>query len=216
MAHPIYRNAKGERIPSVTTILANLGWNKDALMYWAWSQGTDGKDFRETSKDACDVGTIAHAYAEAQIKGEAFDVDAMPVDDEKKAKAKLCCDAWNQWRDQTKLQIIASEESLVSAKYDFGGTLDCCAVHTKRSILDIKTGGGVYPDYLLQIRAYGELWMENKHEDIEEYHLIRLGKEDGSFHHHYWPAESMHEAWNAFLSALALHRGKKILSKMAA
>jgi len=42
-------------------------------MYWAWSQGRDGKNFRETATAAADLGTIVHACIEKEMRGSAFD-----------------------------------------------------------------------------------------------------------------------------------------------
>ena len=65
-----YKNAKGVRIPGNTTVInGNLGWSKNGLMYWAWEQGRNGKDFRQSRDDAADAGTLAHALIEADIKG---------------------------------------------------------------------------------------------------------------------------------------------------
>ena len=81
----------------------------------------------------------------------------------------------------------------------------------KVSIVDIKTSKGVYADQRLQVAAYGRLWNENHpHQPIEEYHIIQLGKDDGSFHHHYWP--ELDKEWEAFQHALGLHRLKKVVS----
>jgi len=59
----IYKNAQGKRIPGVTTVISNLGWSKGGLMHWAWEQGINGIDYKETRDKAADTGTIAHAMA---------------------------------------------------------------------------------------------------------------------------------------------------------
>jgi len=87
----IYINAKGERVPGVTTIISgNLGWNKQALMYWAWNEGVNGRHYRETSQTAADIGTIAHAMVEADLKGKDWQklVDMRGVTDEMISKAE--------------------------------------------------------------------------------------------------------------------------------
>ena len=44
----------GEKVPGVTTVLSRFK-ESGALMYWAWKQGTEGKDFRETKQAAADA-----------------------------------------------------------------------------------------------------------------------------------------------------------------
>ena len=56
-----YKLADGTKVPGVTTVIGKL---KDAgpLMYWAWQQGVEGKDFRETRDAAASAGTVVHAF----------------------------------------------------------------------------------------------------------------------------------------------------------
>ena len=72
MAHPVYK-LDGKRIPSVTTVIACLGFSKNQLMYWANKEGLEGRKLYENT-EALMIGTIAHAAVEADIKGEEFDV----------------------------------------------------------------------------------------------------------------------------------------------
>ena len=60
-----YVNLQGKRLAGVTTILNNLGWSKGALMWWAWNEGMEGRNFRDTSGQAAQAGTQA---GEHQIK----------------------------------------------------------------------------------------------------------------------------------------------------
>ena len=200
----------GKRVSGVTTIISgNLGWNRQQLMYWAWEQGREGKDYRKTSEAAASAGTIAHAMIEAELKGVQF-TQQIPSGTESEilSKAETAYLAWLEWKGLVDFQLLGSEVSLVSVKHGFGGTIDVAAVKKRPCILDLKTSGGVYPDHLIQLAAYGELWNENHPEQkIEGYYLLRLGKEDGSFHYHYWP--SLPTAWEAFLCLLRLHELKK-------
>lgn len=195
-----------ERLSGVTIIISsNLGWNKGALCYWHWEQGKDGKNYRESLEAAATAGTIAHAMIEADLKG----IPTIPgASKEIMEKAETAYLAWLEWKSLVDFTLLGSEVSLISRKYRFGGTIDVAAIKNRPCILDLKTSNGVYADHLLQISAYGQLWNEN-HPDqqVEGYYLLRLGKEDGSFHYHYWP--SLPEAWEAFLCCLKLHELKK-------
>lgn len=207
---------KADRLPSVTTVLQPIKIGGiDGLIWWAHDLGSRGVSLEEARKGAADVGTVAHAGVEADLHGEAWDLDQLPIWGEQKQRVERCLSAWREWRDQSTLQMVASEVAITSAVHGYGGTLDVASIGKHRGILDLKTGG-CYPEHLLQVRAYGELWNEaNPTAPIEEYHLLRLGKEDGSFHHHRWDAATLDPAWRAFTAGLQLHAETKKLKDMA-
>ncbi|MDY6893857.1 MAG: hypothetical protein SVO01_00340 [Thermotogota bacterium] len=202
----IYKNKLEKRVPGVTTVIGgNLGWNKRALMYWAWDEGILGNDFRDTSKKAADAGTIAHSMIEHDLRGIDF---AIEYDLALKDKVENCYLAWLEWKRNYEFQLIEAELPLVSEKHQFGGTLDLTMIKNVDAILDLKTSNAVYPEMLIQVAAYGHLYNENFPEkQIQSYHILRLGKEDASFHHHHW--YELESAWECFLSLLNLHRLKK-------
>lgn len=206
-----YKLNNGERVSGVTTIIgSNLGWNNRALIHWAWQQGKDGLDYKQTSKDACDAGIIAHALIEADLKGKKYKIP--DVDKEIISKAETAFLAWLEWKQLVDFQLIGSELSLVSEKHKFGGTIDIAMIKKKRAITDLKTSSATYPDHIIQISAYGQLYNEHYPETpVGAYYLLRLGKEDGSFHYSYWP--ELLEAWEAFKCLLELHSLQKILKR---
>jgi hypothetical protein len=181
-----YNNAAGERVPSVTTITGRF---KDggALIAWAWQQGRDGKDFRETKTAAADAGTCAHAMIEAHIKGVEFVREGWSP--ESLAKAQQAFEAFQTWADGTKLVPHASEVRLVSEAHQFGGTIDCMArVGNSLCILDWKTGG-LYADHLYQVGGgYQILWNENHPDEpiTGGFHLCRFSRDNADFCHSYF------------------------------
>ena len=141
MPTQIYKNKEGTRVPGTTTIIGtSLGWNKNQLMWWAWAQGRDGKDFRDTSKKACDAGTLAHAMCEAKIR----DVELSEVIDEAYTKetytlAEKAFSAFNTWAEMSRLEILESEVPLVSEEFQFGGTIDAIGiVNNQTCLIDFK------------------------------------------------------------------------------
>lgn len=218
----VYKANDNKRVPSVTTILGNLGWSSGALMYWAWQQGIEGKNFRETAKDAADVGTQAHFGVEADVKGQKYDVDkVVDLTDEDREMVRRCLSAYYKWKSMTSMQMLHSEVKLVSEEHRFGGQLDICALSmdgddSRRAIIDYKTSNAVYESHIIQIAAYGLLWNEhNPDEPIEEYHLLRTGKENASFEHRYWEAGDKWDAGpvRSFLLARELHELKKTMKR---
>ncbi len=196
----------GTRVSGVTTIInSNLAWNKQALLFWAWNEGKEGRDFRKTTQDAADAGTIAHAMIEADLHGKKYEgTSSKEIMD----KAETSFLAYLEFKDVVGLSPIATELSLVSEEYGYGGTIDVTMIKKVPAILDLKTSKDVYPDHRIQVSAYGKLYNEHNPENpIQAYYILQLGKEDGSFHYHYWP--ELEDEWQAFLCLLKLHNLKK-------
>src|SRR5438445_10829915 len=101
----------GERVPGVTTILSRFK-ESGALIAWAWQQGRDGKDFRETRDKAADAGTLAHDLVEADIYGTTLDLSSYKPETITAAQGAL--NAYLEWKQQTKLEVAESELSLLS------------------------------------------------------------------------------------------------------
>lgn len=205
-----YFLADGTRVPGTTTVIGRF---KDAgpLIYWAWMEGKEGRDFRETRDRAANIGTVAHAMMEAHIRGREFnpaEFDAAMVEAAKKPFAVFL-----EWAGDTKLAITDPETRLVSEEYKYGGTLDGCAIRGSRSVADWKTSKGVYSDYLLQLAAYKHLWDENHPWDPIEggAHLVRFDKESGDFAHHYYA--DLSDEWEAFKRMIPLYGLMKKIEK---
>lgn len=207
-----YFLADGTRVPSVTTVLSRFK-ESGGLMHWAWTLGKDGKDYREERQRAADAGTLAHAAVEAWIHGQPISFDGDP---ETCTKAQKAFDAFVAWATQSNLRVTHTEVSLVSEKYRFGGTLDAIVLGNHRAMADWKSSNRIYPDYLIQIAAYGKLWEENHPDEPIDggFHLLRFDKEFGDFHHHFWA--ELDRAWDAFLHLRALYEIEKELRKRAA
>ena len=196
------------KVPSVTTILSRFK-ESGGLIHWAWKLGTEGKDYREVRDSAASAGTMAHEAVEAWIQGEVY---AWP-DNEIAERAKKSFGAFLEWADQTQLKVDETECAMISEEHKYGGTPDAFTIKGKRAVLDWKTSGGLYPEYLIQIAAYGKLWEENHPHDpiVGGFHLLRFDKEYGDFHHHFWT--ELDTAWVAFLHLRSLYECDKELKK---
>ncbi len=192
-----YNLQNGDKVPGVTTICGRFK-DSGALIYWAWEQGKDGKDFRESRDKAASIGTLAHEMVEAHLHHLAF-VPEGEASVENLQKATQAFDMYLTWEKQTKLDIIATEMPLVSETYKFGGTPDAIGiVDGKFCLLDWKTSNALYTDNLLQMAAYRALWEENNPKDplVGGFHLLRFSKEAGDFSHHYF--SELEDAWQMF------------------
>ena len=196
-----YRNAAGQRVPGVSTI-AKVGSDPGGLLHWAWQQGINGKDYRESRDAAAEAGNLVHAAADAWKAGRPFQFTGPP---EIVARAQTGFEAFVQWATQTRLKIEETEISLVSERYQFGGTFDATLIGGKRAMADYKTSAALYPEHLIQVVAYAKLWEEHfPARPIDGGHyILRFSREFGDFTAS-WFGE-LEDAWQAFLHARALY-----------
>jgi hypothetical protein len=198
----------GEKVPGVTTILSRFK-ESGALMFWAYTQGKEGKDFRETKQEAADAGTLAHDMVEHDIYGQPFDTSEYKPQTVHRAQGAF--KAYIEWKQQTNLTIAEAEVPLLSRIHRFGGTLDAILLQGKLALGDWKTSNGIYAEYLLQLAAYQILWEENYPDRPIEggFHLLRFSKANDdsdpvSFSHHYW--SQLDVAKEQFLHLLAAYK----------
>ena len=221
MARPTggYKNAAGKRIPGVTTVIGRFK-DSGALMWWAFSQGRAAErgeidSLYDKRDEAAESGTLAHEMVEAHIAGAPFpDLDLIPP--EIAEQAKQAFRAYLKWERTTNIEIIEQEIPLVSEQYQFGGTPDAIGeIDGELCILDWKTSNSVYPDHLIQLASYRQLYEENNPDRpiTGGYHLCRFAKQDGDFAHHYYP--DLSDGWEQFKLFLKAYELDKKLKKRA-
>lgn len=187
-----YRNAQGKRVPGVTTIIGRFK-ESGGLIQWAYQCGLDGLDINKVRDDAADAGTACHDMIDRHLHQS-----DCPVTWPKAiaAKAEHAFLAYLEWAEQSKLQLVASEHSLVSEKHQFGGTFDAVLTNGQLRLLDYKTSAGIYVDMVIQVAGgYSLLWQEH-HPDqpLQGMDLLRVSKpktndDPVSFEHRHWSAE---------------------------
>jgi len=211
MARIDYRNAAGEKVPGVTTILSEWGEGVNGLVYWAWDLGKQGKDLREEREKVCSAGSLAHAMAEADIKGTPMpSLDG--VDPATAAKALASFEAYRLWRASTRLELVASEVPLVSESKGYGGCIDAVAVFEgKPGILDFKSAKRLYRKTVAQVAAYSRLWTENHPDLVPASHHVLRWDETGSFAHHSLSADWIGAGFTIFEHCLAIRNAKNVI-----
>ncbi len=237
----------GKRVPGVTTVLGRFK-ESGGLIHWSWNIAFDGLtearhllnwavngdgelraesdaflarpltdwDYRTKRDTAADAGTCAHDMMECHIKGRAFDSSHYPL--EVVVRAQPAFEAFLQWAKQSKFEISETEVQLTSRKYLFGGTRDAILIDGKRSLGDWKTSNAIYPEYLLQLGAYGILDEEAGNTIEGGYHLLRFSKQEKpddpvQFSHHYW--SQLDKAKKAFLLMRELYDLMSEIKKLA-
>ena len=205
----------GKRIPSVTTIISNCKMGGiEPLLIWANKCGQEGNSHRDVANRAADAGTCAHDMIECDIRNqefnpEAYDYDALDT-------AKPCFDAYLKWKEQMNLKVRQAEVKLISEKYGYGGTMDALATGDALVLGDWKTSNAIYPDYVVQLAAYKQLWEENYPDEpiTGGAYLLRVNKQKEpddpiSFSYHYW--ENLDLGWETFQHMLEIYRLHKRL-----
>lgn len=187
-------------------------------MYWAWQEGMEGRNFRDTSQKACDIGSLVHACIEADIHNRQW--PELPED--LKAQVDNALLGWLHWKDTANFEPVRTEISLINEEMGYGGTMDLVSVSRQNVLSDHKSSKGIYPDHKIQIASYRHLWDNAQWEltseglipwqkpcDIHGLALLQVGKEDGSFHYHFW--HELNKGWEVFECLLKIHKLQKML-----
>lgn len=203
MARPAggYKTKDGVKVPGVTTVIEQWGINKRALNWYWWDQGRQGAEWNKPLEKEAALGTLIHSWIESELRGLPMPI----IPPEQKERAENAMLGFYEWKDAMQLEVTGSELPLVSDKYGFGGTIDYpVKIKGRRAILDLKSSREIYIDHRVQLAAYGQLWNECFPNDIAMgHHLLRVGKEDGGFAHHFWP--SLNDEWEVFGHLLGLY-----------
>lgn len=174
-----YYTINEKAYPSVTTILKVIG--KPALLYWAFNQGVElsranpndeikqlqGK-FRDVSSKAFARGSRVHDMIEAYFKTGEF-IEPLFEDP--------YYNAFKQFVEEHHVECLESEFQICDDEFGFAGTCDFYGlVDGKKSIMDFKTGKGLYPEVGLQLTAYSHA----SKREVENLVAVCF-KEDGTY-----------------------------------
>ena len=203
-AHTAYKLKDGSRVKGVTTILNNLGWNKNVLIAWSRRMALSGEDPDAVLKEAGAIGTLTHYLCECDIKGEKADTEDYSAEQIEKAENAFL--GYLEWKKITKPKYEAIELKMVSEKYKVGGTTDFIANINGSLVLgDFKTSKGLYPEMTAQLAAYRKMYLEiNPKVKIESAMVLRLDKNNGAFSHHFIGKPQLDWGWKVFKCCLEL------------
>ena len=199
----------GVQVPSVTQIIGRFK-DSGALLQWAFKQGREaglaGKSTARLYDDtrAVDIGTHVHAMVEADLHGYPMPAWPEAFMDEMKTAADNAFRSYKQQVGIGQLFIMPLEVQLVSARYRFGGTPDAITeVDGQIDIGDWKTSNRIYPDHVIQLAAYRQLWNEaHPDQPASGGRIFRFGKETGlmSERPHYYDSATLDIAWKLFVA----------------
>ena len=207
--HTVYKTSDGERLPGVTTVINELGWNKNMLIAWSRREALAGNDPDKIKNEAARPGTLMHSFIEGHIKGEK--VDTVDFTENQIELAKNSYFAFVEWEKAMKPKYLGTEIQLVSEKYRFGGTADMVGeIGGELVLADWKTSKGIYPEMTIQVAAYKIAYEEmNPGKKVHHGGILRLDRETSAYDYHDISSKKMEWGWEVFQHCLALYALKK-------
>lgn len=201
-AHITYKDSMEQKVVGVTTAMGILA--KPALIPWAYKRGKDGLELYESRDKSADIGTITHERIKAYFSG--YEIDNFNISPEAWELANNSLVSFYEWARPRKIKPILIETPLVSEKYRYGGTPDVYGEMDDRlTLLDFKTGAGIYPDFFVQLAAYSKLLIENgyPHEKII---ILNIPKSEGdSFQVQQVSIESLELQFKKFMHCVEIY-----------
>lgn len=204
-----YTNAAGQKVPGTNDITGRFS-NPNGLFRWYYNNGSQGLPFKPDA--AINIGSAVHKMAELDLIGAADREIEATLHNYLSAPnhIEMANNAFREfraWREQCRVRVLAQETSIVSEKYQYGGTPDLIAIiNNTIGILDFKTSakGAIYDNMKIALSAHANLWNEaNPKMTIDTYHLIVLPKDGGGFKHHAF--DDFSREWRMFLLQLELY-----------
>lgn len=165
---------------------------------------------REKKEEAANIGTLAHAWAEAYIKN--WDI-SFPEDQQ----VINAVNGFLDWTNQHKIEWLASERFVYSNKYNFVGICDAIAmIDGKRYLVDFKTSNRIRKlEYGMQTAAYSYAFFEETGQEIQWVIVARFSKDDVDVPFEVFEIgnNEISSFFDLFLSAMDLYRAKKLYEK---
>jgi hypothetical protein len=185
-AHTSYFNKDGIRVPGCTTITGVM--DKPALVAWANRIGLEGIEVGKYVDGLASIGTLAHYMIECRLTGKEADLGDYSLNQIE--AAKIPYGKFLDWAKKNNLKredFAVSEGQLVSEKYQFGGTVDICAVlHGKATLIDIKTCKGIFGEHKTQVAGGYRLLCEEAGYGAEQILILRIGRDESEGFEEVW------------------------------
>ncbi len=205
--HIRYTNSEGTIVPGVTTILGIL--NKPALVIWANRLGLQGIDSSKYRDEMADIGTLAHYLIMCDLTGQTPDTsDYSPT---QVSQAENALRSYTEWKKGHTINPLLVEYPLISDK-GYGGTIDLYAeIDGTPTLVDFKTGKGLYPEMDYQVAAYAMLLAENGY-NLGQCRLLRIGRDDSEGFEEKVLSQTVRE-WSIFAHCLGIYQLQKAIKK---
>jgi hypothetical protein len=203
----------GSVAPGVTTVIQELGWNKQVLVSWANKLGLQGIESRKYVDDKASIGTLAHAFVLEDLGGEK--PDTKDYTENQINLAKNCLRSYNEWKKGKKIEPLIIEKQLVSENLRCGGTPDFYGkINDVLTVVDYKTGkGGCYPEYIIQASVYASI-LEEMGKEVKDIRVLNIPRsDDESFGEKIVTDKERNAGFEIFKHCLAIYNLKGIFKK---
>ena len=198
-AHIRYKH-NGKSVPGVTTVI-NLR-AKPALVKWSNNLGLSGVDVTKFVDDKASIGTLAHQMILDHFMERKTDTaDYTPNQVDAAENSLLSFFEWEKGKTITPVLIEAPLTSTIG----YGGTIDLYAViDGVRTLVDFKTGSGIYDEHFYQLAAYRQLITETG-ETVEQARILNIPRsEDEKFKEEVYTDFAL--GWEWFCTMLKIYQ----------
>ena len=198
-AHIRYK-VDGKPVPGVTTVIGLRA--KPALVKWANNLGLAGIDSSRYTDDKASIGTLAHQMILDHFMERKTDTaDYTPNQVDAAENSLLSFFEWEKGKTITPVLIEAPLTSTIG----YGGTIDLYAViDGVRTLVDFKTGSGIYDEHFYQLAAYRQLITETG-ETVEQARILNIPRsEDEKFKEEVYTDFAL--GWEWFCTMLKIYQ----------
>jgi len=217
--HTVYKTIDGCRVSGVTSILRVL--DKPALVKWAWSLGNAGIEVESYRDDLAGVGRLVHAmilqHFDASRKFN--EAEYSPIDHDRASNSFIKFLDWEKTHGPVPALI---ETPLVSEQFLFGGTPDFYGtVNGVKTLVDYKSGKGVYQEAYYQMAAYLHL-LKFGHAldgqapldlDVEQVIILNIGRSEKEDTQEVVIRRPMEDEWRIFQACREIYESQKIIKR---
>lgn len=206
-AHTRYKLKDNTIVPSVTTIVGLL--NKPALVNWANKLGLQGIDVGKYVDKLAEVGTLAHQMILDYFRK--VETDFFEYSPEIKDKAENSFLSFLEWAKGKNIEPLALEIESVSESLRFGGKFDFYGwINKVKTLIDFKSGSGIYSEMGIQLSAYKHLIEENNIGFPEQCMIVRIPRDETeSFETKVFETKNNFEIFKRLLEIYYLQKGGK-------
>lgn len=207
-AHIRYKLADKTIVPGITTVIGIL--NKPALVNWANKLGLAGIDVTKYVDEKANIGTIAHQIVTNYLTGveSAFD----DYSKNEIAEAENSFLSFLEWEKQNTIikPAIFVERPLVHEELRYGGTADIYAmVNGKPTLIELKTGKGIFPEHVYQCAANVQL-LQYHGSPVESVIILNIPRTpDEGFDAKVCSRREIDNGWEIFKHLLTIYNLRK-------
>ncbi len=164
--------------------------------------------------EAATFGDMVHDWIESFSRAKVERKKEPEIPDDAPIEVIKGITAFLDWYNKNKVKFIKSEELIYSMEHEYVGKLDAIAtVNGKHTLLDYKTGKGVYTEAYYQEAGYKNAYEEEYKEKIDQQLIIHIDKETGKFEVIERTESDYEKDLPVFLALLKVKRREKELNK---